>query len=301
MGVRQWIREIEVILGSGGVGLSIKDLRVQFEVEKTVESAPNEAKIKIFNLTPEHEAQIKEEFDEVILNAGYKDNIGMIFRGNIQNVYRYRDKTDTITEIVASDGDKDFRLATLNTTFAAGSTNMDIVDASIDSFQGVGNTNRGTIAIPGKVYLRGKVVTGNSRAALDNVSKECGVNWSIQDGELHMIGVDDYLPDNTIVINKDTGMLGSPTVTDKGVEVRCLLNNLLRVNGQIELDRASINEKKTSKKFKKSKKAGSKEKVELDGTERTDATGLYKVMNLKHKGDNRASEWVSTSVCLFME
>lgn len=300
MGVRQWIREVEVILGSGGVGLSIKDLRVQFEVEKTVESAPNEAKIRIFNLTPEHEAQIKEEFDEVILNAGYKDNIGMIFRGNIQHVYRYREKTDTITEIVASDGDKDYRLATINATFAAGSTNLDIVDAAVDSFQGVGNTNKGTIAIPGKVYLRGKVVTSNSRAALDNVSKECGVNWSIQDGELHMIGVDEYLPDNTIVINKDTGMLGSPTVTDKGVEVRCLLNNLLKVNGQVELDKSSINEKPKGKGADKSGEGG-KRQSQPEGSKREDATGLYKVMNLKHKGDNRASEWVSTSVCLFME
>jgi hypothetical protein len=299
MGVRQWIREVEVILGSGGVGLSIKDLRVQFEVEKTVESAPNEAKIKIFNLTPEHEAQIKEEFDEVILNAGYKDNIGMIFRGNIQHVYRYRNKTDTITEIVASDGDKDYRLATINTTFAAGSTNLDIIDAAIDSFQGVGDTNRGTIAVPGKVYLRGKVVTSNSRAALDNVSKECGVNWSIQNGELDMIGVDDFLPD-VVVINKETGMLGSPTVTDKGVEVRCLMNNLLKVNARIELDRSTINEKKNGKGADKKGQAG-KRKSQPDGSERVDETGLYKILNLKHKGDNRAPEWVSTSVCLFLE
>lgn len=299
MGVRQWIREVEVILGSGGVGISIKDLRVQFEVEKTVESAPNEAKIRIFNLTPENEEKIKEEFDEVILNAGYKDNIGMIFRGNIQHVYRYREKTDTITEIVASDGDKDYRLATINTTFAAGSTNLDIIDAAIDSFQGVGDTNRGTIAVPAKVYLRGKVVTSNSRAALDNVSKECGINWSIQNGELDMISVDDFLPD-VVVINKNTGMLGSPTVTDKGIEVRCLLNNLLKVNARVELDKSSINEKPAGKGADK-KGEGGKRRSQPDGSKREDATGLYKILNLKHKGDNRAPEWVSTSVCLFLE
>ena len=299
MGVRQWIREVEVILGSGGVGLSIKDLRVQFEVEKTVESAPNEAKIRIFNLTPENEEKIKEEFDEVILNAGYKDNIGMIFRGNIQHVYRYREKTDTITEIIASDGDKDYRLATINTTFAAGSTNLDIIDAALNSFQGVGDTNRGTIAVPAKVYLRGKVVTSNSRAALDNVSKECGINWSIQNGELDMISVDDFLPD-VVVINKNTGMLGSPTVTDKGIEVRCLMNNLLRVNARVELDRSSINEKPAGKGADKNGEGG-KRRSQPDGSKREDATGLYKILNLKHKGDNRASEWVSTSVCLFLE
>ena len=299
MGVRQWIREVEVILGSGGVGLSIKDLRVQFEVEKTVESAPNEAKIRIFNLTPENEEKIKEEFDEVILNAGYKDNIGMIFRGNIQHVYRYREKTDTITEIIASDGDKDYRLATINTTFAAGSTNLDIIDAALDSFQGVGDTNRGTIAVPAKVYLRGKVVTSNSRSALDNVSKECGINWSIQNGELDMISVDDFLPD-VVVINKNTGMLGSPTVTDKGIEVRCLMNNLLKVNARVELDRSSINEKPAGKGADKNGEGG-KRRSQPDGSKREDATGLYKILNLKHKGDNRASEWVSTSVCLFLE
>ena len=300
MGVRQWIREVEVIVGSGGLGIAIRDLRIQFVVEKTAESAPNTAKIKIFNLTPENEEKIKEEFDEVMLMAGYKGNRSLIFRGNFKHVSRYRDGVDTITEIEAGDGDKDFRHALLNHTFTAGSTHLDIIDAAIDSFQGVGNTQRGVIGVPAKVYLRGKVVTGNTRVALDNISRESGVNWSIQDAELHMVGVDDYLPNDVAVINKFTGMLGSPTVTEKGVEVRCLLNPLLIVNGRIQLDRSTINEKKSKPIFKKSKE-GAEERTDHDGTKREDSTGIYKILKLKHEGDNRAKEWMSTMVCLFME
>lgn len=300
MGVRQWKREVGVVVGAGGDGLSIKDLRIKFEVEKTVESSPNSAKIKIYNLHPDNENRIKDEFDEVLLNAGYKDNVGLIFRGNIKHVYRYREASDLIIEIEAADGDKDFRQATINQTFPAGSTNMDVIDASVDSFSGIGNTLKGPVVVAQKEYLRGKVVTGNSRSALDNVSKEAGANWSIQDGELHVIGVDDYLPGEVAVINPKTGMLGSPEVTEKGVKVKCLLNNLLKVNGQIELDMNTINEKSTGKGADKGGQGGRRDS-QSPGVHRKDVNGVFKILNLKHKGDNRSSEWMSEMEAIFLE
>ena len=93
---------------------------MQFEVAKTIEAAPNIAVIRIFNLHPDNEAKIKNEFDEVLLNAGYEGTMRLVFRGNIKHVYRYREKNDYITEIEAGDGDKDFRSAVMNEKNAPG-------------------------------------------------------------------------------------------------------------------------------------------------------------------------------------
>lgn len=298
--VRQWMRELEVIVGAGGNGLSIKDLRIQFEYSKSVESEPNNAKIKIYNLHPDNEARIKDEFDEVILNAGYRGSVGMAFRGNIKHVYRYREGPDLIIEIESGDGDKDFRKAVINQTFPAGSTNTDVVDAAVGSFEGVGNTLMGPVFIPEKEYLRGKVVSGSTRSTLDGISQEAGANWSIQDGELHIIGVDDYLPDEVIKINRNTGMLGSPEVNENGVTVRCLFNHLIKVNGQVELDLDSINEKPQGEGADKNGQAGKRRSLP-PGTRRKDSKGIFKVLNIKAKGDNRSNDWFTELVCLFME
>lgn len=288
---RQWKRQAEVIVGAGGSGLSIKDLRVQFEVIKTADKEPNKANIKIYNLNPDNEARVKEEFDEVLVNAGYLDAVGLIFRGNIMHVYRYKEGPDMVIEIEASDGDKDFRKAIVNRSFAAGSTNTDVLEQCLASFEGVGNTIEGTILMPERSYLRGKVVAGATRKTLDFLAREAGANWSIQDGELTMVGVLETLPDEVQVINKDTGMIGSPEVNEKGVTVRCLLNNKLKVNGQIELDMASINERPTSPMANDPQ----------PGVERKPATGLFKILTIKHTGDNRGTDWISEVGCVLLD
>lgn len=288
---RQWKRQLEVIVGAGGSGLSIKDLLIQFEVIKTADKEPNRANIKIFNLNPDNEARVKEEFDEVLINAGYPDAVGLIFRGNIMHVYRYKEGPDLVIEIEASDGDKDYRKATVNRSFAAGSTNTDVLEQCLASFEGVGNTIEGTILMPERSYLRGKVVAGTTRHALDVLAREAGANWSIQDGELTMVGVLETLPDEVQVINKDTGMIGSPEVNEKGVTVRCLLNNKLKVNGQIELDMASINERPTSPMANDPQ----------PGVERKPATGLFKILTIKHTGDNRGTDWISEVGCVLLD
>src|ERR1700740_436875 len=106
---RQWKRIAQVVIGKGGKGISISDARIQFDVAKTVQPAPNTGIIRIFNLSPDNENKIKTEYDDVLLNAGYEGSVKLIFRGNIKHVYRYRDGNDFITEIEAADGDKDFR------------------------------------------------------------------------------------------------------------------------------------------------------------------------------------------------
>ena len=175
--VRQWKRKVQVVIGKGGTGLLVENLRVQFEVAKTIESAPNIAVIRIFNLHPDNEAKIKNEFDEVLLNAGYEGAMRLVFRGNIKHVYRYREKNDYITEIEAGDGDKDFRKAVMNETLAAGTTTSQLVDRAVGTFKGVGGTSKGHVQVNDRARLRGKVISGNTRDVLHDVARESGANW----------------------------------------------------------------------------------------------------------------------------
>lgn len=293
---RQWKRKAQVIIGQSGRGLLVEHLRVWFEVTKTVDPAPNTAVIRIYNLNPENEARIKNEFDELLLNAGYEDSMRLVFRGNIKHVYRYREGADFITEIEAADGDKDFQTAILNMTLAAGASNQQLVDRAVGSF---GSTQMGYVEVPHKTRLRGKVVTGNTRTILDELARDSGANWSIQDGQLTIVPENKMLPNEAIVIRADTGMLGSPEVNDKGVEVKCLLNPQIAINGAIQLDNAGIKAQR-AKDRKKTEKSG--ERIVDDPTQLTGETarlapdGLYKVIRLIHRGDTRGKEWQTESL-----
>lgn len=303
--VRQWKRKVQVVIGKAGSGLMIENLRVQFEVAKTIEPAPNIAVIRIFNLHPDNEAKIKNEFDEVLLNAGYEGAMRLVFRGNIKHVYRYREKNDYITEIEAGDGDKDFAKAVMNETLAAGTTTAQLVDRAVGSFKGVGGTGKGHVQVNDRARLRGKVISGNTRDVLNDVARESGANWSIQDGQLVIVSTNDVLPGQAIVIRADTGMLGAPEINDKGIAVKCLLNPQLRVNGAIKLDNNGIKAKRQQSQALATKR----EKQEINaplGREnealvRLDPDGIYKVLKLTHKGDNRGQEWVTEIECIGLD
>lgn len=303
--VRQWKRKVQVIIGKAGTGLLVENLRVQFEVGKTIESAPNIAVIRIFNLHPDNEAKVKNEFDEVLLNAGYEGAMRMVFRGNIKHVYRYRDGNDYITEIEAGDGDKDFRKAVMNETLGAGTTTAQLVDRAVGTFKGVGDTTKGHVQVSNRSRLRGKVISGNTRDVLGDVARESGANWSIQDGQLVMVSTNDVLPGEAIVIRADTGMLGAPEINDKGIAVKCLLNPALRVNGAIKLDNNGIKAKRVKAQALITKRERQETNPplgrETDQIVRLDPDGIYKVLKLTHKGDTRDGEWVSQIECIGLD
>lgn len=293
--VRQYKRQAQVIVGKAGVGLSVTELRITFEVVKNIKSAPNTAIIKIFNLHPDNEAKIKKEYDDVILNAGYEGGVLLLFRGNITHVYRYREGNDFITEINAADGDTDFRLATVNGTLAAGTTNAQLIDLAVASF--AGGTTRGVVQVPEKVRIRGKVVTGNTRDLLDTAARDAGANWSIQDGQLTIVGVNSVIPGVAIVLTSETGLLGAPETNDKGIAATCLLNPQIKINSAIKLDNNSIKAKHEQEKALGKAKEKAKPPVRLD------PDGIYKVIKVTHKGDNRGRgpDWTSEVTCVGLD
>lgn len=303
--VRQWKRRAQVVIGKKGIGLMVENLRIAFEVTKTVEAAPNIAVIKIYNLHPDNEARIKNEYEDVLLNAGYEGAMQLVFRGNIRHVYRYREGNDYITEIEAGDGDKDFRSAVMNETLAAGTTNAQLVNRAVGTFNGVGGTSKGHVQIEERARLRGKVISGNTRDVLNDVSRESGANWSIQDGQLTIVSTNDVLPGQAILIRADTGMLGAPEVNDKGVVVRCLMNPMIRVNGALQLDNNGIKAKRQQANALATQRERSETNAPL-GREneelvRLDPDGVYKVLKVTHRGDTRGKDWLSESECIGLD
>jgi hypothetical protein len=290
----QWLRTVQVVVGSGGTGLSIDKLRISFEVTKTVDSTPNIAQVKIYNLSPDNEAKVRTQYTDIMIKAGYPGSSLLIFQGNIKHAFHYRDKADLITQIEAADGDKDYRKATMNLTLAAGTTDSDLVNKALASFS---STIKGHIGVTSAPRIRGKVISGMTRDTLSKLARDNDAKWSIQDGELHIVPVDGVLPTQAIVVNAATGMLNAPEINDRGIRVKCLLNPQIKVNGVLQLNNNDImiKRRRTRQVLKRTKKPPTNQTQQVVAL---NSDGLYKVIRIDHRGDNRSNQWETESYCV---
>lgn len=287
----QYLRKVNLIVfGTDLNGLDLSQLRIKFVVKRSDTMTPNVADIRIYNLEEETAIRIRNEFKRVILQAGYESNFGVIFQGNIKQVIIGRESaTDTYVDIVAGDGDRAYNYAIVNTTLAPGATPTDQVNASIQAMNGKGVTAGALGTFPNEQLPRGKVLYGNSRNYLRNVAQTTDKSWSIQDEKVTFVSKTSYLPGERVVITSKTGMIGSPQQTNEGVNVKCLLNPLLKIGSRVELNNKSIERLKINLNT-----PNSAANIPAPLT----ADGVYYLLVVEHQGDTRGVEWYSNLICL---
>jgi len=165
--------------------------------------------------------------------------------------------------MTCTDGSKDYREARVAVTVAKGATDQEIVKQVAGAMP---NTQKGTEQYTKERKLpRGKTLVGNARDVLTQVAKNQDADWSIQDGRLVMLPKKHALAnDEGFVISEDTGMQGSPQKVSDGLEVRCYLNNVMRI-GQLCRVESMLPE----------------------------YTGDFKILKLQMKGSNKGNDWMN--------
>ena len=133
-----WLRYLNIsIQGGQTLTFNADGLRIRFNIKQHSESTPSIADIMITNqATAEAKqlVQVSAEYKEVTIDAGYPDNHGIIFGGNIvRAIYGRENPTDTLTTIHCQDGGQAHQYAMVNKTFPPGSTPKDHVNAAIQA------------------------------------------------------------------------------------------------------------------------------------------------------------------------
>ena len=290
--MQQWLRKCTLIVSGGdGNGLDLSQLRVTFTVEKTDNETPNHAQIKIYNLTKDTENQIINEFTRVTLQAGYQENFGVIFDGEIVQSKRGRDNgTDSYVIIEASDGDSAYNYAIINTTLAAGSSQSDHVNA-VAKAMGI---NKGSTVTKKHTLPRGKVMYGSARDVMRQSAKANGQSWNIQNGKLQLLSYHDVLPNQAVLLNSQTGLIGGAEQSTKGVKVKALINPMLHIGAKIIVNEEDIS----------LAKIGKDKPAKRDGTPDTTkpatiaADGAYKIIGTTYTGDTYGNDWYVDIICI---
>lgn len=310
-GSEQYIRSCTLIVyGANQKGIDLSNLRIKFSVKRSNTMTPNTADIRVYNVEAQTALGILGAFGsslpdavtgltyypgQVILQAGYQGdgNASTIFQGNIKQILIGRESgTDTYLDIVAGDGDRAYNHSVVNVTLASGSTQSQQLFAAITPMATKGVIQGNTPILPAFKLPRGKCMFGNAKIYLRSIAQNSGNTWSIQNEKVTFCPQKAYLPGQAVVLNSQTGLIGSPQQTNSGVNVKCLLNPNILINTRIDLAEALINNQKID--LSQTGTAAS-----IPGVLTSD--GVYFVLSVEHTGDTRGVDWYTTILGIQMD
>ena len=195
--------------------LEITDLRIAFKIDKNLESTSNTALIEVYNLSEDTRSKLKEVYDIIILEAGYADGEGLklLFKGNITESYTKRKGADLITTIESGDGLKAIVETKFNKGFAAGTSAWDILDEILKTFglpEKITNRLKAIARKKGSKFANAFTSAGSAKKAMDKIIKKLNLEWSVQNGAVKILELEDVDDSPIIILTPDTGLIGLP-------------------------------------------------------------------------------------------
>lgn len=199
------------VITIGGGDATEPGLRVRFKVTRTSESNPNTAEITVTNLSLSSRGRLQGKGVRVLLEAGYAaSGYSRLHVGDARTIDHNRERTDWQTVIKSGDGERSYRFARASQSFAGGTSAADVL-VYLGQAMGLGTGNVATQApLLGVTFDQGYAVHGPAAKALDTLTASLGYSWSIQDGELQVLAVDQALDLQIPDIGPDSGLIGSP-------------------------------------------------------------------------------------------
>jgi hypothetical protein len=232
--------------------LAVDDLqftqhRVTAKIEKTVKPDPNTADIAVYNLTDEQRSKISEKKTPLVrLAVGYAPkgtpDLTQIWNGQCIHVEHERKDADVITHLTTGDGIEAYRRARINLSFGP-RTKIDVVLRALVREFGLKPGNLDAVAralsssLKAQIYLSGTALSGACATEMSALCRSAGLEWSIQDGAVQILDLNKALAGFSILLSPTTGLVGSPSVSNKGiVSGTCKIIKDFIPGRQLELD-----------------------------------------------------------------
>lgn len=185
------------------------NFRISFTIKKTGTSDKNTCQLQIYNLSTETRNQLNEVNALVTIGAGY-DESETIFVGNVYYTDVKKNYPDIIFVMELKDGDDPLEFTRDSISFKEGISIKQIISSIQNKFKIAIKTDIKELIFDNKTYNSGLCFTGKLKNLLDSICKDAGLNWSVQNNQLKFYNDKSLDYSINIIINKDTGMIGSP-------------------------------------------------------------------------------------------
>lgn len=277
-------RVATITLDTLEIPCGVDGFRCSFDIEKDLTGKPNTASVKVWNLSADHRAELlakatkkskagKPAGVRVKVEAGYKDGkTSRLFEGDLRYINHEHDGPEVITHVETGDGEYWVNRSRITKAWGPG-TAVSTVIQEVAQAIGVGDGNLlkaiqgAELQGWGPTFTQGTVASGRAVKELNRLTKSAGLEWSIQDGTLQVLGSGKSLDKDAVLLSSDTGLVGTPTIDHKGVvSIKMLLIPDVFPG----------------------------RKIKLDGI---DLQGFYVVKKAKYQGDTAGNDWYIDTEC----
>jgi len=209
----------EIVVGD----LLLRDVRVTFNVSRSLKQEANKAQLSIWNLSEDHRQGLADtDKVPVSISAGYVGRFSRIFLGNLRSARSNLDGADIVTTIETGDGEDSLRSKNVSKSYPR-QTPVKVIVSDLAKALGIGLDNleevisQARLPTADTVTLSGVSVFGNAARELRYWLDSLKIEWSVQDGALQLLPKNDTLKSMAVRLTPSTGLVGSPTVDNKGV------------------------------------------------------------------------------------
>lgn len=272
---RLFNRTVRVEIEADGSLFEVADVRCQFQCRKTRSDSPNELTVRLFNLNEQTRRNAVKVGATVRLYAGYGEESVLLAQSQVTRSMIERTPPDIVIVLECLDGIDELRKTRVSVSFDRNATVRQAVDAVAAR---LGRPVR-PIDVNLSVPLRGGYThVGGIARALDDLTARVGATWSIQNGDLLILGPNGRVPGEVTLLTPDTGLLYSPepveddTSTERqggetrhGWRLTALLQPQIQPGDQVRVESADVN-------------------------------GVFVVDEIDHNGDTRGLNYTSTMV-----
>lgn len=239
---------------------------IEFDITRTTLSSINVCQIRLYNLSDKSRNSLRYNlynwglYRPLELRAGYQNDLGILFKGNVQQCWSVREGVNFITQIECYDGGFASTNGKVDAQFPAGTNERVLLNSLITS--GLPNVKLGSVGNFSGTLSRSASFTGNTVQVLTEYT---GGAFFIDNEKAYALKTDEYrpAPGPIIVINSASGLLGTPTLEQNVARFDMLFEPKLEVGGL----------------------------VQIQSTTEPNFNGLYKTTAVKHRG------MISDAVC----
>ncbi len=247
----------------------IRNLRVKFKIEKSLSKEPNSCELEIYNLSERTRGEMQALPLHVRVDVGYQQELARAFIGDLSFCSHEHQGVNWVTKLHMGDGERSFINARVSKSFGAGTSVKTVL---LETAKSMGLKVPSSIAEAKELatqFVSGTAITGSARNKMTDLLAPRGLDWSIQDGELQILGPNGVRQTTAILVGPRNGMIGTPELgapkkpgESVTIKVKTLLDPGLTPGGRI--------------------------KMAAENTQ-----GLFKIYKVTHTGDTRGKEWYS--------
>ncbi|MCX4355846.1 MAG: hypothetical protein OSJ43_06430 [Oscillospiraceae bacterium] len=235
--------------GSKGfeIGYGDRPLHISFSCERADTDSSNSAKVSLWNLGPEHLAELNKSDCIVTLRAGYGTVMPLIFTGVVTFSKTTLDGSDVVTELEIVDNRIELRDTFVSLSYRGSVSCKQLIQDAADQMGVAVSYSYNAVF---KDIPNGYSYVGGVSGVLKKACDSSGLVWSVNNGVLQIKKPNDTMNREVYELSAETGLIGVPErvqisgdsedSAQYGWDVQYLMNAAINIDDYVYLNSVHI-------------------------------------------------------------